>query len=293
MDTLDGMRAVIAVAEELSFTRAGRRLGVTTKLVSRYVGQVEAKLGAQLFRRTTRSVTLTDVGQAYLTRCRSLLEQFDELEALVQARQTKVAGRIRVTAPTGFGSRHLTAALGPFLAKYPQVVVDLHLSDHRVALVEEGLDLAVRIGMRRDSSLISRKLADMPLVVCAAPSYLQARGRPRDVRDLSTHACLIDTNITPQQTWHFRVDGEDVPVRVDGPARVNSPLGVAEMAVQGLGVALCPRYVVRDHLAAGRLEALFQDEVALDFSVFALYPPNRHLTRRVRLLIDHLAEALG
>ncbi len=293
MDTLDGMKTFVAVAQEGSFTAAGRRLNMSTKLVSKYVGQLEERLDTQLFNRTTRSVKLTDVGSAYLERCRPLLEQFDELEALVHERQRALAGPIRITAPTAFGSTRLVIAVRPFLAQHPRVSLDMKLTDHRVAVVEEGFDLAVRIGQRRDSTLIARRLAPMPLVVCASPEYLREHGRPAHPSALATHRCLIDENLTASSTWRFLVDGDELSVRVSGPVRANAPTAIAAMAVGGIGIALCPQYVVEAHLQAGRLERLFTAHTANHFGVYALYPPNRHLTARVRALIDHLAETFG
>lgn len=290
MDTIDTMRAFMAVAHEGSFTAAGRRLGLSTKLVSKYVAQLEAKLSTQLFNRTTRSVSLTDVGIAYLERCRPIVEQIDELEDLVQERQSALAGPIRITAPTGFGSINLTQALASFLRAHPKVDIDLKLSDSRVALVEEGFDLAIRIGVLRDSTLIARKLSDMPLIVCASPDYLAERGRPGDPMALATHNCLIDENPADATAWRFRAGTRDIVVKVAGMFHANAPAAIANMAIAGLGIARCPHYVIARSLEEGTLEHLFQDYETENFGLYALYPPNRHLTTRVRALIDFLAQ---
>ena len=293
MDKIETMRAFAAVAQEGSFTAAAHRLGMSTKLASKYVQQLEARLETQLFNRTTRSVSLTDVGTAYLQRCRPILEQVDELESLVKERQTALAGLIRITAPTGFGSTKLTQALIPFLRAHSEVAIDLKLSDNRVALVEEGFDLAVRIGVLRDSTLIVKKLADMPLVVCAAPSYLDRNGRPKNPNALTTHNCLSDDNQSDATIWRFNSSREALSVKVDGLLRANSPAAIAQMAIGGLGIARSPLYTVETALKDGRLEQLLPDFTTDDFGLYALYPPNRHLTARVRALIDHLAAQLG
>lgn len=290
MDTIETMRAFLAVAREGSFTAAGKRLGLSTKLVSKYVAQLETRLSTQLFNRTTRSVSLTDVGVAYLERCRPLVEQIDELEDLVKERQSALAGPIRMTAPTGFGSNNLTQALAPFLRAHPQVDIELKLSDSRVALVEEGFDLAVRIGDLRDSTLIARKLSDMPLIVCASPDYLAEHERPGDPMALATHNCLIDNNPADANVWRFRNGDRDLVVKVAGVFRANAPAAIANMAIAGLGIARCPHYVVARRLEEGSLEHLFQDYETENYGLYALYPPNRHLTARVRALIDHLAQ---
>ncbi len=293
MDKIETMRAFMAVAQEGSFTGAARRLGLSTKLVSKYVARLEDRLSTQFFNRTTRSVALTEVGTAYLERCRPIVEQIDELEALVQERQSSLTGSIRITAPTGFGSINLTQALVPFLQAHLQVEIDLKLTDHRVALVEEGFDLAVRVGRLRDSTLIARKLADMPLIVCAAPAYLAAHGKPGDPKALATHHCLIDENHTDATSWQFRTGARDFVVKVAGRVHANSPAAIANMALGGLGVARCPRYVVAQALDDGRLEQLFAEYQTEGFGLYALYPPNRHLTARVRALIDHLVVYFG
>lgn len=293
MDKIETMRAFVAVAREQSFTAAGKRLGLSTKLVSKYVRELEAGLKTQLFNRTTRSVSLTDVGAAYLERCRLILEQIDDLDSLVRERQGALAGPIRLTAPTGFGSTRLTEALIPFLRRHPEVELDMKLTDNRIALVEEGLDLAIRIGTLRDSSLIARKLADMPLVLCAAPDYLRRHGRPRAPEALATHTCLVDSNQMERNVWRLRFGEKEHVVRLNGAVQSNSPGALAQMAVGGLGIARSPLYAVEAALADGRLERILPDYDTDAFGVYALYPPNRHLTRRLRALIDHLAAELG
>lgn len=287
------MRAFAAVAQEGSFTAAARRLGVSTRLISKYVAQLESRLAVQVLNRTTRSVSLTDVGRAYFERCRPLLEQFDELDAVVRERHAALSGPVRITAPTGFGASRLAEALSTFMAEHPRIVVELLLTDTRVALVEEGLDLAVRIGRLQDSTLVARKLADMPLVVCASPAYLSARGHPDHPAALATHDCLVDLNQIDPMTWRFRKDGTEEAVRVSGAFLANSPASVATVAIGGIGVARCPHYVVETAIRDGRLRRLFPDFRTDDLGLYAVYPPNRHLTARVRRLIDHLAAVFG
>ena len=289
MDQIKTMRAFAAVAQEGSFTAAARRLDLSTKLVSKYVQQLESKFDVQLFNRTTRSVALTDEGTAYLERCQPILAQLDELESVVRQRQTALAGPIRVTAPTGFGATILTEALADFMHAHPQVEVDLKLSDNRVALVEEGFDLAVRVGSLRDSTLIARRLDNMPLIVCASPAYLREHGQPRDPKALATHNCLVDENQSDATIWRFHSRRGDVVVKVGGTFRANSPAAIARMAIGGLGIARSPRYVVEHALEQGELTQLLPEFDTDEFGLYALYPYNRHLTSRVRALIDHLA----
>lgn len=290
MDTIDGMRTFVAVASQKSFTGGAGQLSISTKLASKYVRQLEEHLGAQLFNRTTRSVTLTDTGTAYLERCLPLLDQFDELEGLVQERQSELAGPIRITAPTGFGSRELVTALRPFQAKHPKVSIDLHLSDQHVPVIEGGFDLAIRFGVMKDSSLMARKLMDMRLVVIASPEYLGAHGEPRHPSALETHNCLIQLASADPYSWKFRINGKVVSFPVDGPFHANSPRAIAHMAATGAGIGMCPYYSIKPFLEVGSLQILFEAQEATEITLNAVYPPGRHLTARIRAIINHLAD---
>ncbi len=289
MDTLEGMRVFVAVADQQSFTRGAKRLGMSTKLASKYVRQLEEHLGAQLFNRTTRRVTLTDTGRAYRERCVPLLDQLDELEDVVRARQSALDGSIRITAPTGFGSRELVQALEPFQRANPNVSIQLQLSDHHVAIIDEGIDLAVRFGALKDSSLVARKLMDMRVVVIASPAYLAKHGRPDHPSALATHNCLLQLTAADPTTWTFAIDGEEMSVRVNGSFRANSPRAVAYMAAGDMGIGRCPYYTAKPFLERDALEILFEEQEANATTLYAVYPPNRHLTARIRALIEHLA----
>ncbi|KUJ81284.1 LysR family transcriptional regulator [Ruegeria profundi] len=289
MDTIQGMRAFAAVAAHSSFTEAAKQIGISTKLTSKYVGQLEDRLNAQLFNRTTRSVTLTDTGRSYYERCLPLLEQFDELESLVQKRQTELAGRIRITAPTGFGSAELIHLLKPFQTEHPKVSIELHLSDHHVSMVEEGFDLAIRFGVLKESNLVARKLTDMRIVCCVSPEYLALHGTPKEPAALATHNCLLQTTGSFSDHWAFKAKGREYTVPVSGNFRANSPRAVAHMAADGLGIGRIPLYTAQSFLDTGKLQLLFEEQEALSLGLYAAYPQNRHLTARIRALIDHLA----
>lgn len=287
MDTIAGMRTFAAVALQSSFTEGAKRVGISTKLASKYVGQLEERLEAQLFHRTTRRVTLTETGAAYLERCLPLLEQFDELEQVVQAKQSELAGRIRITAPTGFGSSQLVRVLRPFQAAHPKVVIELNLSDHHVSVVDEGFDLAIRFGALKDSNLVARKLMDMRIVCCASAGYLAEHGNPREPAALSTHNCLLQTVGGAPDNWEFNGPNGVYAVPVSGNFRANSPLAVAHMAADGLGIGRMPLYTAMPFIAEGRLKLIFEAEEAKVIGLYAVYPPSRHLTIRIRALIDH------
>lgn len=290
MDTIKCMETFVAVATNESFTDGAKQLGISTKLASKYVQQLEERLGAQLFYRTTRSVTLTDTGKAYCERCVPLLDQFDELEGIVQKRQAELAGTIRITAPTGFGSKELVKAIAAFQLANPKVMVDLQLADHVVSIVEGGFDLAVRFGKLDDSTLIARKLLDMRIVVVAAPSYLLEHGQPKHPSALTTHNCLLQMTIKQPTNWPFNINNELVSYKVNGSFHANSPRAITAMAMSGIGIARCPMYTVKRHIEEGALQILFENEEVSKIGLYAVYPPNRHLTARFRALIDHLVE---
>lgn len=289
MDTIDGMKTFVAVAKKKSFTAGAKVLGMSTKLASKYVAQLEAKLGAQLFHRTTRSVTLTETGRAYFTRCISILDQIDELEGVIQERQLELSGPIRLTASTAFGSHHLVEALSPFQREHPNVSIDLHLSDQVIPIVEDGFDLAIRFGGLNDSALIARKLMDMRIIVCASPEYLANHGEPQHPSELADHNCLLQRTSGNPATWRFLIDGESVAIAVNGAFKTNSPRAIARMAADGLGIGICPMYVAQFFLRQDQLRILFADKEVPGYSLYAVYPPSRHLTARVRKLIDHLS----
>ena len=289
MDKIDRMRAFALVARNASFTIAAQRMGRSARLVSKYVADLEESLGVQLLNRTTRSVSLTEIGTTYLAMCEPLLDGFEELEETVRHQQMSLRGVIHISAPTGFGSIRLAPSLADFAAKHPEVEIDLRLSDRRVSIIEEGLDLAIRIGPMRDSSLKVRQLGPMPLIVCASPAYLKQVGTPSHPLALATHECILDGNMTEPTVWRFDIDGRETAVQVQGRFRTNAPAASAKLAASGVAIARCPAYTVFDALKSGELIELFPENRLAPYVVAALFPQNRRLTTRVRALIDHFA----
>ncbi|WP_340249438.1 LysR family transcriptional regulator [Sulfitobacter pontiacus] len=290
MDKIDRMRAFALVAKNASFTIAAQRMGRSARLVSKYVADLENALGVQLLNRTTRSVSLTDAGATYLALCEPLLDGFDELEERVRHDQTSLRGVIHISAPTGFGALRLTPSLARFGAKHPNVDLNLQFSDRRVSIIEEGFDLAIRIGPMRDSALKVRQLGPMPLVVCASPAYLKRTGTPDHPRALATHECILDGNMTEPTIWRFDINGQEEAVPVRGRFRMNAPAAAARLAATGAAIARCPAYTVADAFRSGDLVELFAEHRVSPYAVAALFPQNRRLTTRVRALIDHLAD---
>lgn len=289
MDKIDRMRAFALVAKNASFTTAAQRMGRSARLVSKYVADLEESLDVQLLNRTTRSVSMTDAGATYLKICEPLLDGFDELEEIVKNQQTALRGAIHISAPTGFGAVRLAPSLADFAAQHPDVEIDLRLSDRRVSVVEEGLDLAIRVGPMRDSTLKVRQLGPMPLVVCASPAYLRRAGTPSHPRALATHQCILDGNMMNPTVWRFDVKGRELEVQMNGRLRSDSPAASAQLASAGAAIARCPAYTVSDALKSGELVELFAELRVTPYVVAALFPQNRRLTTRVRALIDHLA----
>jgi DNA-binding transcriptional LysR family regulator len=288
MDVLNAMKTYAAVVSTGSFTAAAERLGVSKALTSKYVGQLEDHLGVRLLNRTTRQLNMTEAGQAYYQRCRQLLDEIDELEAAVRDQQEAPKGRLMVAAPTTFGEIYLTPAVADYLQEYPGVTIELVLADRYVDIVDEGFDLAVRIGNLADSSLIARRLAPTRILACAAPQYLAKAGMPSHPSELLSHSCILDTNFEVVENWPFQENGQPFMIRVDGRIRVNNAVAVREMLLAGQGIALCPDYVVAKALSEGRLQAILQGFEALDYGIHAVYPHHRHLAAKVRTFVDFL-----
>lgn len=293
MDTLTGMRAFSAVVSAGSFTSAADRLGISKSLVSKYVLQLERRLGARLLNRSTRHLSVTEVGLAYHDRCQSLLEAVDELEAAVLDRQEAPQGRLAVTWPQTFGEMYLNKALAEFLERYPQVKVEVNLTDRFVNLLEEGFDLAIRICELTDTGLVARRLAAIQVVTCAAPSYLDQRGAPAHPHQLRDHACVSDTNIDAAGRWPYWVDGERRNFEMKCSCRVNSARATRDLIIAGAGIGLCPDYAVADAVRDGRLRLLLQNYKSIEYGLYAIYPHRRYLATKVRAYIEFLSARFG
>ena len=294
MDPLANMTAFARVAESRSFSEAARRMGISKSVVSRQVMALETSLGARLFHRTTRSLALTEAGQGYYERVTRILSDIDEANLSVTRLQAAPRGRLRVNAPMSFGVRHLAPAIPDFLALHPEVEIDMTMNDRFVDLVDEGYDVAVRIGRLMDSALVARKLAPLRRVVCASPAYLAARGVPQTPADLASHDCLSYSNMALSDEWSFvGADGKPMPVEVRGRLRVNNGDALRIAALRGLGLITQPTFIVGADLQAGTLVGVLTDRVAQDGAVYAVYPHSRHLSPKVRAFVDFLADRFG
>lgn len=294
MDRFDSLQTFVAVVETGSFSAAAARLDRAKSAVSRQVAALESHLGVQLLNRTTRRLSLTEAGREFHEQAQRILADLEEAELSVAAEQTALRGRLRLAAPLSFGVQHLAPALAEFLTRHPELVLDLDLDDRRINLVEEGFDLALRIGELADSSLVARPLAPIRMQLCASPDYLRRHGRPRTPQDLAFHAGLVYGNVPEAQQWRFSdVAGEVHSVKVSARLRANNGDVLLRAALDGLGVVVSPTFIAHRALAAGELVPLLPDYQAPGTSAYAVYPSRRHLPQRVRALIEFLAQRFG
>lgn len=283
MDRLSSLEIFVKVLDTGSFTEAARVMSVSKSHVSKQIRQLEDRLGVRLINRTTRRVSPTDAGRAFYERCAGIIEDLEDAEQAVSQLNRKPAGTLRVNGPVSFGTRYLGPAVGAFMAQHESLRVDLSLNDRVVNIVDEGFDLAIRIGRLADSSLIARRLAPVSLLLCASPAYLDRRGRPSTPADLKEHDCLLYRYLSTGNTWHI---GEEA-VRVDGRLVSDNGDVLKHAAVAGVGVAFMPDFLVADAIHSGALEVVLPGQNS-PLAVWAVYPHSRHLSAKVRLFIDFL-----
>jgi DNA-binding transcriptional LysR family regulator len=292
VDRLGELEAFSAVAEAGGFTAAARALGRTTSGVSKQVRALEERLGARLLNRTTRRVSLTEVGVAFQERVRGILHDLEDAELAIGALQDEPRGLLRVGAPMDFGRLALADGLASFAARHSELRLEVELSDRFVDVVDEGFDLVVRIANLPDSSLVARRLGPCRRVLCAAPTYLDAHGRPVRPSDLGEHV-VVGYAYERTRRWTFRTEGGEQHVDVEPVHLANNGEMIRKMLVQGLGCALLPTFLVGDDLRAGRLEVLLPDLLDADTGIWAVTPHRKLLATKVRLLLDHLVSTCG
>lgn len=291
MDRLEADRMFVAVVETGSFARAAARIGTSSGQASKLVAKLEADLGVRLLHRTTRALSTTEVGQAYFEGVRDIIAEFAALDAAVRNASGVAAGRLRLSLPLSFGVSTLTPLLLDFARAYPDIHLDVGFTDRAVSLVEEGYDLAVRVGMPDDSSLIGRRLCDMRVAVCGTADYLAAQGRPAVPADLARHVCLIDTNLREPFLWRFRSpEGEPISVPVGGRLRFSNTEACLKGAEAGLGLAAVPVFLSAAALREGRVVRVLEEYEDRTRGVHVLYPAGRHLALKVRVLVDFLVK---
>lgn len=293
MDKLEAMRSFAGVVAHGGFSAAAREMGLSRSVVSKHVMDLEAALGAQLLVRTTRQVRPTEAGLAYYERARAVLAEVEEADIAVSRQQDEPRGLMRLNAPMSFGTLHLAPALADFMASYPELQVQMSLNDRFVDPVAEGFDVTIRIAELADSSLVARKIVSARRVICAAPGYLARRGTPERPEDLRHHDCLHYGYLATGAQWKLTGDDGDHWIPVPARLCVNNADVLRTAALKGLGIALLPTFVVGMDLQDGQLATILDRFRAPPVGIYALYPPSRYLSAKVRLLIDFLVARFG
>ena len=293
MDKLEAMNAFAKVIAAGSYAEAARRLGLTRSAVSKAVMELESLMGVRLLDRTTRRVAPTEAGRAYYERCVAILAEVEETEIEVSRQHEAPRGVLRINAPMSFGTRYLGAAVADFMARYPDLRIELILNDRFIDPLEEGVDVTVRIGALADSSLIARRLAPARLVLAAAPQYLKQHGMPQAPEDLAAHACLTYGHMAAAQRWTLTRDGAAVTVPVTSRLCSNNGDVLREAALSGIGITNLPTFLIGPDIAAGRLEVVLPETRPSPLGIFALYAPNRYLAAKTRVFIDFLIGRFG
>lgn len=291
LDKFTGMQVFQKVAGLGSLSAAARTLHMSQTMATKHVAALESRLGTKLFYRSTRRLTLTEAGRAYLDASERILADLAAAEEAASAAQADLRGTLRLSAPVSFGILEIAPRLAEFARRYPGLTVDLGLNDRHVDLIEEGWDMAVRIGSMKDSTMQARRLAPCRLMLCAAPAYLQAHGTPRTVRDLKQHNCLSYTLSRSMGVgrWVFGADGKTV-VSVKGTLQANNGDALVAAAVAGQGIVYQPTFLVAREVKAGRLVSLELDKAAVEIAgIFAVYPATRAPPAKTRAFVDFLA----
>jgi DNA-binding transcriptional LysR family regulator len=288
------MQVFVSVVEAGSISAAAERLELAKSAVSRRLAELETHLGTSLITRTTRRLNLTDSGRAYYARCLAILADLDEAEAAVSQAHSALKGKLKVALPLSFGLLHLSPLIQEFMMLHPELRFELDFNDRQIDLMQEGFDLAIRIATLEDSSLIARRLAPIRHVLCASPAYLETHGTPQTAAELAGHAGLVYSNLLDPGLWIYHgPDGQPGQVRI--PVRLAASSGefLMRAAIAGEGLLLLPTFYVHAALASGQLVRVLSDHHWPELSAYAVYPPTRHLSNRVRTLIDFLVERLA
>ena len=290
MDRIDAMQAFVAVADLQGFAPAARKLGLSPSGVTRLIAALEDRLGARLLQRTTRQVALTDVGARYLERVRQILAEVEEAEGSAQAERTRPSGRLVVSAPIGFGRLHVSPVMSAYLTRYPEVSGELRLSDRMINLVEDGVDLAIRIGHLADSSLVARHVGEMRRIVVASSGYLKRHGEPSTPRAIASHQTIQFGATAVQPDWHFLEDGREIRVACTPRLTTNSADAAIQYAEHGGGLTRVLAYQAADAIKRGRLRIVLQKFEQPPLPIHIVYPTSRLLSAKVRTFIDLVIE---
>jgi len=293
MDKLNLMTSFIAVAEEGTYTAAGKRLGKTTPLISTHVSQLEDLLGARLITRSTRSLKLTPTGQSYYEEAKKVLDDIATLEAQVRQETQSLVGQLRISAPVTFGEQVLMPFVAKMVEDNPRLNVELMLNDRYIDIVAEGFDIAVRIGTLEDSTLIAKRIGHVRMLLCASPGFIERYGNPESPTELKALPCVFDSNFRQIDRWRFRHNGKAIEVTPNVIARVNSPIAAAQLAKTGQAVTYAPEFSVSDELKNGSLVEILSDYSHSDLPLSMIYPHRKHLSAKVSIFVEKFAEYLS
>ncbi|MGJ4923159.1 LysR substrate-binding domain-containing protein [Bradyrhizobium oligotrophicum] len=293
MDKLSSLRAFVKVVESGSFAEAGRQLRLSRSAISKYIGELEQSLGAQLIVRTTRHASPTETGQLYFERAVSILAELDAADQAVSQSQAAPRGLLRVNAPMSFGTMRLGPVVADFMARYPELQLQIVLSDDLLDPVQDGFDVTLRIAELESSSLVARRIMPVERVICAAPAYLARHGTPESPEELRRHTALTYGFLLTGNQWKLTGSDGDHWIQPAWSLCVNNAEVLRDVAIKGQGVALIPRFIAADALESGALTAILADYAAPPLALYAIYPPTRHLSVKVRLFIDFLVERFG
>ncbi len=284
-----GISEFVYVAEAESFTVAAKKLAISTAQVSRQVTALEQRLTVKLFYRTTRKVSLTQEGVLFYQHCRAVLDGLEQAETAITNLQTKPQGKIKLTASVTYGEQQILPLVNNFVLEHPEVQVEAQLTNQKVDLVNEGFDLAIRLGKLNDSTLMAKKLSQRINYTCAAPAYITKYSTPHTLSELGQHNCLLGT----RDYWRFREANKEKNIRVSGSVRFNSGYGLVDAALKGMGVIQLPDYYVKEHIEQGRLVTLLDHYREPDEGIWAVYPHNRQLSPKIRSFVNYLSKHLA
>lgn len=288
MSQWEGVREFVAVADAGSFTAASKRLKTSVAHVSRQVSALEQRLSIELLHRTTRKVSLTEAGQLYYQHCRPLLDGLEEAERALGELQHRPSGLIRLTAPLWFGDTHIMPIVNDFVLKNPQVKVESMMTNQKLDLIDSGIDLAIRLGPLENSSMRAKRLGSRTLHICVSPEYISRHGEPKSIADLQKHNCLLGT----LDYWRIREQGKERTLPVQGSIKANSGYALIDAALKGIGLVQLPDYYLSEYLQSGALVEVLTAHRPDVEGIWGLYPHSRHLSTKVRMLLDYMAEQL-
>ncbi len=290
MDRLNGMTTFVEVVKSGSFTLAADNLNLSRAQVSKTIMQLEAHLDTRLLNRTTRTISLNEIGKIYYERCLTILQDIDDIEDITRQQTSKPKGSLRMSVPTSFGLLHLNEAIPEYIKQYPDVNIELSLADRFIDVVAEGYDLVIRIGELNDSGLIARKLAPCRRVFCATPEYLEKHGKPEVPKDLTKHNCLIYTNEQSADTWTIKGPKKTESVKITGSLCSDNGQILRDAALADLGIVILPTFIIGDDIIKGDLQQILPEYYFPEISLYVVFPSRRYLSAKVRTFIDFLSD---